>query len=299
MKLVLKNVESRQGLMWIHQGVAVFGRQPLALTGLFGSFLFVALLLLLLPLVGGLLVLAAIPLLGLVMMMGTAAAVRGQPVLPSLFLVPLRTEPLRRRRLLVLCGLYGAASLLVMALSDLADGGKLDALQDLMASGGDSEQARDRLQALMQDPQLRSGLYLRLTLTALMALPFWHAPALVWWGQQGVAQSMFSSIFALWRCRGAFLLYVVGWFALISALSLALGFVLQALDASRFIGVLAMPLAMTLSVMFYASLYFMFVQTFGAGAKEGAEADDEADGDGGSQLDSTYAPPKPPINPPA
>ena len=299
MKLVLKTVESRQGLIWLQQGVAVFGRQPLALTGLFGTFLFMALLLLLLPVVGGLVVLAAIPLLGLVMMMGTAAAVRGQPVLPSLFLAPLRTEPLRRRRLLALCGLYGAASLLVMALSDLADGGKLDALQELMAAGGDSDQARDRLQALMQDPQLRSGLYLRLTLTALMALPFWHAPALVWWGQQGVAQSMFSSLIALWRCRGAFLLYVAGWFALISVLSLGLGFVLQALDASRFIGVLAMPLAMTLSVMFYASLYFMFVQTFGAGAKNGAEADDEADGGDGGELETTYAPPKPPINPPA
>ena len=41
-------------------------------------------------------------------------------------------------------------------------------------------------------------------------------------------------------------------------------------------GALAMPLGLTLSVVFYASLYFMFVQTFGAGDDKGSRTDEDA-----------------------
>jgi hypothetical protein len=37
-----------------------------------------------------------------------------------------------------------------------------------------------------------------------------------------------------------------------------------------------MPLGLTLSVVFYASLYFMFVQTFGAGDDMGSRTDEDA-----------------------
>jgi hypothetical protein len=42
------------------------------------------------------------------------------------------------------------------------------------------------------------------------------------------------------------------------------------------IGALAMPLGLTLSVVFYASLYFMFVQTFGAGDDMERRTDEDA-----------------------
>lgn len=276
MKLVLKTVQPSQGMQWVQQSLKLFARQPLALTGLFGTFLFVALVLLMVPLLGGLIVLAAVPLLGLVMMMGTAAAVRGQPVMPTLYLAPFRTDPLRRRRLLTLCVGYGVATLLILMLSDWLDGGKLNELQNLMASGRDDETTRDELQALLTDPQLRQGLFTRLGLTALLSLPFWHAPALVWWGQQGVAQALFSSSLALWRSKGAFLVYVGAWFALVALCGMALGLLLQALGAGALMGVLAMPLGMTLSVVFYASLYFMFVHTFSAVDAPGEPRDDDA-----------------------
>jgi hypothetical protein len=37
-----------------------------------------------------------------------------------------------------------------------------------------------------------------------------------------------------------------------------------------------MPLGLTLSVVFYASLYFMFVQTFGAGDDTERRTDEDA-----------------------
>jgi hypothetical protein len=41
-------------------------------------------------------------------------------------------------------------------------------------------------------------------------VPFWHAPGLVHWGSQGVGQALFSSTLAVWRCRGAFVVYLTG-----------------------------------------------------------------------------------------
>jgi hypothetical protein len=276
MKLILKPVQARQGVQWVVQALKVFGRQPLGLAGLFGTFLFLALVLMLVPVIGGVVVLAAVPLLGLVMMMGTAAAVRGQRALPGLYLAPFRTDALRRSRLLVLCAAYGALSLLVLMVSDAIDGGKLNELQELMASGGNDARTRDELQRLLADPQLLGGLYARVGLTALISIPFWHAPALVWWGQQSAAQALFSSTLAIWRSKGAFVSFVAAWVSLLGVSGLSLGLVLQALGLSGLMGALAMPLGLTLSVVFYASLYFMFVQTFGTGEASGERTDEDA-----------------------
>ncbi|MEY2731076.1 MAG: hypothetical protein RL584_2202 [Pseudomonadota bacterium] len=274
MKLILKPVQARQGVQWVVQALKVFGRQPLGLAGLFGTFLFLALVLMLVPVIGGVVVLAAVPLLGLVMMMGTAAVVRGQRALPGLYLAPFRTDAVRRSRLMVLCAAYGALSLLVLLVSDAIDGGKLNELQELMAAGRDDARTREDLQRLLADPQLLGGLYARVGLTALISIPFWHAPALVWWGQQSAAQALFSSTLAIWRSKGAFVSFVAAWVSLLGVSGLGLGLVLQALGLSGLMGALAMPLGLTLSVVFYASLYFMFVQTFGTG-EAGSERTDE------------------------
>lgn len=274
MKLILKPVQARQGVQWVVQALKAFGRQPLGLAGLFGTFLFLALVLMLVPVIGGVVVLAAVPLLGLVMMMGTAAVVRGQRALPGLYLAPFRTDAVRRSRLLVLCAAYGALSLLVLLVSEAIDGGKLKELQELMAAGRDDARTREELQRLLADPQLLGGLYARVGLTALISIPFWHAPALVWWGQQSAAQALFSSTLAIWRSKGAFVSFVAAWVSLLGVSGLGLGLVLQALGLSGLMGVLAMPLGLTLSVIFYASLYFSFVQTFGTG-EAGSERTDE------------------------
>lgn len=276
MKLVLKPLSPRQGPQWVVQGVRAFGRHPLGLTGLFGTFLFLALLMLMVPLIGGLMVLCAIPLLGLVMMMGTAAAVRSQVVSPGLYLAPFRTDATRRRRLLALCVAYGLCSLLIVLLAEHLDGGKLESLQQTMAAGKDDEDSRQRLRELMSDPELVAGLYARLGLTLALSIPFWHAPGLVWWGQQGVAQALFSSTLAIWRGIGAFSAYLATWVGLMVAIAVLVALLLQVLGLSSLIGVMALPLGMTLSVVFYASLYFMFVQSFGTGQSGESRTDEDA-----------------------
>jgi hypothetical protein len=296
MKLVLKTVRPHQGVQWITQSWRLFGRAPLALTGLLGTFLFVALLAMFIPVVGGIVVVVLLPMLSLVMMMGSAAALRGQLVPPSLLLAPLRADDLRRRRLLAMGGLYAAGTLLILLMADGLDGGKFAELQQVMSTGLESEDQRRQAQALLEDGQLRDAMILRLVLTALLSVPFWYAPALVWWGGQGVAQSLFSSVLALWRSRGAFLVYLAAWITLLALGGSLLGVVLQALGAGQLLGALAMPLGLTLSVVFYVSLYFMFVQTFGTTV--GPEGETPDNPDSGPSGGAAGGAAQDPLNPP-
>ena len=66
------------------------------------------------------------------------------------------------------------------------------------------------------------------------------------------------------------------WVLLVAAIGILLGLVLQVLGLTSLMGVLAMPLGLTLSVLFYASLYFMFVHTFGTGDDQGSRTDEDA-----------------------
>ena len=63
----------------------------------------------------------------------------------------------------------------------------------------------------LADPRLQLGLLLRIGLAGLLSVPFWHAPALVYWGAQGWAKSLFFSTVAIWRNKGAFAVYGLGW----------------------------------------------------------------------------------------
>jgi hypothetical protein len=97
-----------------------------------------------------------------------------------------------------------------------------------------------------------------------LSVPFWHAPALVLWGGQGVWQALFSSTLSLWRAKGAYLVYGIAWAGASVGLSLAVGLIAGVLGARSAIVLLVPALAITLSTAFYTSLWFSFVDCFGS-----------------------------------
>lgn len=262
MQLHLQQIPARNGRLWIRHGFTVFQRQPLALSSLFGLFLFAGFVLMLLPGIGLLLTIALLPLLSLGFMLATHLVLQKKTPSFQVYLAPFRLTPARRRAQLVLCASYALAALLIGLLTDWADGGSTRDLQQLLADNADS----DAIANAATDPRLFLGVAVRLGLHALLSVPFWHAPALVHWGGQGVAQALFSSTLALWRNRGAFALNALLWGALLMGLASAvtLGFAL--LGLSQLGSVVLMALGLLLSTVFYASLYFSFVDCFMFGA---------------------------------
>ena len=97
----------------------------------------------------------------------------------------------------------------------------------------------------------------------LLSVPFWHAPALVHWGGQGVGQALFSSTLAVWRAKGAFLVYALSWFAVIALFGFVTAVGMGLLGVPQMAGVLALPAGLVFSTVFYVSLIFSFNDSFG------------------------------------
>ena len=263
MALSLRSVPPAQGARWVRDGFRLFGRHPLPFSLLFVVFLAALVISSIVPVIGPIAMLAAIPLLSLGFMVAAESALQGGPIHPGQFVTPLlRGDAARRRALLVLCALYGAVTLVILLLADWIDGGTFEQLQRALATGDDARE----VQALLADPRLAWGLTLRIGLATLVSVPFWHAPALVHWGGQPPAQALFSSTVALWRNRGAFVVYALAWCGLIAVFGIVTGVALSLLGLAGLLPLIALPAGLIFSTVFYVSLLFTFNDSFGGGA---------------------------------
>ncbi len=297
----LLTVPANRGVLWVRSGFRIFFAYPASFAALFAAFLFGALLLLLLPGIGGVLLLAALPWVSQGFMLATHSALNGRPPRPDVFIAPVRGPRNQTISMLRLGLIYAAASILIMWVSNVVDAGRFEALQKAVVgtpavtvadtapevaasapagSTGTSDSPYSapekpaatrpadgaaniaRIESLLNDPQLLVGIVLRFGLAALLSIPFWHAPALVHWHQQGHAQALFSSTVACWRNRGAFALFVLTWAALLLIFSLVLTTVFTLLGVAHLVPLAALPAGLMFSTVFYASLYFTYADCF-------------------------------------
>jgi len=275
MSLRIVNASARDGVTWVSRAFALFLKKPLAFSALLALFLFATLVLLLLPFVGAVLLLMALPLLSLGFMNAARSALEGGPVHAGQLVEPLRgsidSARSRRKQLLLLCALYALVTAAVMLASDWLDNGAFERLQLLLASARDAAKQKE-LDALLADRSLLLGLLLRVGGTAVLSVPFWHAPALVWWQGQGVAQSLFSSTLACWRNRSAFLVYGLAWILSIVVFSVVAGTLFALLGAPQLVTLVAVPAGLVFSTVFYVSLIFTYQGCFGIDAPDEASA---------------------------
>jgi hypothetical protein len=260
MPLLLKTVPASRGPRWVGDAFRLFGRRPLAFTMLFMLFLLAAFVVAQVPLLGGLVQMMALPLLSLGFMVAGQSALLDGAVRPMQFVEPLRGDPARRRALLLLCVIYGLAALAIVFLADAVSNNAWDRLQQLMAKG---EAAQKEVDALLSEPGVATGALLLVVLGSILSVPFWHAPALVHWGGQGVAQSLFSSTLGVWRNKGAFLAYFMAWVLVVLVFGLASALLLGLLGAPQLAGLFGVPAGLVFSAVFYVSVLFTFNDCFG------------------------------------
>jgi hypothetical protein len=269
MPLLLKRVDPPRGARWVRDAFALFARRPLAFTMMFVVFLFAALLVSIVPFLGAVLQMMSLPLLSLGFMVASQSALLDGPVRPVQFIEPLRGDPSRRRTLLLLCALYGVLAVALLVLCDTVSDGAIQRLQALMSS---PNAPAAQVAAVLAEPGLQSAVVLGLVGGSLLSIPFWHAPALVHWGAQGVGQALFSSTLAVWRSKGAFFVYGVVWTAVIAGFAVLSALVFGLLGAGQVGTVLALPAGLMFSTIFYVSLLFTFNDSFGGGQSRDNEA---------------------------
>lgn len=263
MPLLLKTVEPARGLRWVSDAFRLFQRRPLPFALMFMVFLFVAMFVSIVPGIGAVLQFALLPLLSLGFMVASQSALLDGPVSARQFAEPLQGDPQRRRSLLVLCSAYGLAAFAILMLANVVSDNAMGRLQQLMADGNSTPA---QVQAVLEEPGVSSAAMLALGLGVALSIPFWHAPALVHWGGQGVAQALFSSALAVWRAKGAFLAYFSAWLLLIMGTGLVVALVFGLLGIGQAAGLVSVPMGLFFSTVFYVSLLFTFNDSFGGAA---------------------------------
>lgn len=266
----LRLVPASQGWRWVQQGLLTAKSQPAGFLGLVGLVTSGMLLLAIIPVLGALAVLGLMPAVWMSFMLATHRANQGLRVTPGVLLEPWRMPDAPKQEWIKLGAAYIAAMILSMQLADLFGPGT-EALQAAYESADD-------LSDLVQNAAVQADALWRWGLTLPISLLFWHTPALVLWGRVPVSKAIFFSAVATWRNLTAFVLYGLCW----AAVALVVAIIIRTLSAlipvPAVVEVLAVMVGMWTASAFYASLYYTVVDCFEAphGEKQPPSAEPEA-----------------------
>lgn len=241
----LNSVSPKEGYTWIRQGIWLFKQNPLGFLMLVFMYIFVAQLAVLVPVIGVFAVLLLTPTLSVGFMTACRQAIQKERIRPSVYLVALQSTPLIRKRILQLGLVYSALILtLSFSLSMLVD---FELLLPLMT--GDKQMT----------PEAISQIYLILFFGGLLYIPvamlMWFSPVLIAWAEMSVPQALFSSAIACWSNRGAFFMYIVIWGAILIAIPLTIGSILDVLGLGQAASFIIAPLSMAGLTVMHCSFF--------------------------------------------
>jgi hypothetical protein len=247
-----RSLPARHGALWLLAGFRLFRRNPPLLTALTLGYLFLIVVINLLPLVGPFLLPLALPTLAVLVANGCRAIEDGKMADADAL-----TRGLRERRvaLVRLGGLHLVGSMLILAIN-------------LLVEGGDSP-----LNAIEQaDEQAVLGAMLRLLVVATPVLmAFWFAPLLAAWDAVSPGKSVFFSFVASLRNWRAFLAYAVT-VALVAVALPGLLMIAAGAVSKTLLDVLSVALRMLLVFVvaptLAASVYVSYRDVFHSGTDE-------------------------------
>jgi len=241
------------GWLWVKQGLALFRKQPAELLTLFFAYMFVILLVSIIPVIGQIIPMILVPVFSMAFMHACANVERDKKVYPNLLLAGFRSPHVRN--LIKLGTLYLLAAIVSVVASSLVDGGVF-----LQAITGQLELDPETVQG--------SNMTLAMIFSALIytpaAMAFWFAAPLIAWQSMPVGKAVFYSFFAVKRAGKAFLIYGLAWVTIGVILpvivSTLLGVILGSPGFSLFI---LIPASMIMTVVMYCSFYPTYTHMFG------------------------------------
>ena len=249
----LKLVNARTGAVWVKLGIRTFFKQPLALAGLFFTFMAIMSVATLLPMFGLPLAMMLLPAATLGLMAGTRQADSGQFPMPLVLISAFRAGQSQARSMLILGVLYAAGFLAAMGASYLVDGGGFAKLY----LGGNTPTSE-----LLQSSEFQWAMWVFIGLHLPLSLMFWHAPALVYWHGLTPVKSIFFSIVACFRNFWAFTLFGVVWMGVMVLTVLVITTLSVLTSTTELVGILIFPTLLLVASMFFTSLYFTFRDCF-------------------------------------
>lgn len=249
----LNIVPASTGWQWVKSGMRTFFKQPLALGGLFFMFMGAVSLMAVIPVVGNLIALALLPAATLGLMAAARQAADGVFPMPRVLGTAFAAGKQRKTAMLKLGGLYAGSFIVLLATTALFDGGLF---------AGVYLGQTELTQEMAESPAFQSALWVAMALYLPVAAAFWHAPALVHWHGVSPVKSLFFSILACWKNKGALLVFGLGWLGMFALGGIITSVVVSLAGGSALARGLAMPAVMLMASMFFSSLYFTFQDSF-------------------------------------
>lgn len=241
----LNTVTVNEGYTWIKQGIWLFKQNPLGFLMLVFMYVFAAQLAVMIPVLGVFAVLLLTPTLAVGFMTACRQAIQKERIKPMVYLIALQSGVLIRRRMMQLGLVYaGLILLLSFALSLFID---FELLLPLMTSD----------QPIT--PEALRQIYLLLLLGAILYIPvamlMWFSPVLIAWADMSIAQALFSSFLACWNNKSAFFIYLAIWGAILIAIPLTVGMILDAIDLGQVASFIIAPISMAGLTVMHCSFY--------------------------------------------
>jgi len=249
----LNVVDARTGSKWVRQGIRVFWKQPIAMSGLFFLFMAIMSLSALLPIVGSFIALTLLPAATLGLMAASREVDLGKFPMPTILAIAFRASKERKRDMAILGLLYALGFVGVMGISALMDGGGFAKLY-LVGGKLDAE--------TIMDPNFQNAMWLSLLLYMPLSMVFWHAPALVHWHGVPALKSLFFSTVACLRNWRAFLVFGLMWTVVFMSTALILSLVSGLMGDGELVSMTLLPAMLMLAAMFFCSVYFSFRDCF-------------------------------------
>ena len=249
----LNAVTPKEGYTWIRQGIWLFKQNPLGFLMLVFIYVFTAQLAVIIPVIGVFAVLLLTPTLSVGFMTACRQAIQKERIGPLVYLIALQSGVLIRKRMLQLGLIYSALIVLMsFILSLLVD---FEMLLPLMT--GDKTMT----------PEALRQIYLTLLFGGILYIPIammmWFSPILVAWADMSVPQALFSSCLAFWTNKAAFFFYLSIWGAILIAIPLTIGMVLDALDVGQAASFIIAPISIAGLTVMHCSFYATWKACFG------------------------------------
>lgn len=250
---MMDKLPAKTGLLWVKEGFEIFSKRPAELTTLFFGYLFLMLLVGIVPVIGQLMPLVLVPLFSMTFMHACVHVKQNKRVYPNLLLTGFRSPAVRT--LIKLGVLYLLAAIIAIGASSLIDGGVFfQAITGQIAIDAD----------IVRESNMTMAMLFAAMLYTPAAMAFWYAAPLIGWQGMGVGKAIFYSFFAVRRAGKAFLVYGFAWINIGIVLpviaSSLVGALLNSPSASVFI---MLPMSMVLTVIMYCSFYPTYTQMFG------------------------------------
>jgi len=240
----VRRVPALAGWRWVTEGFAILAASPMPLIASGILMIFTLLVLSLPPVLGQFLPLVLSPALSFGYLQAVRRAQEGKPHAPWTIFSGLRPQPGSPMRSLLVIGLVNAtATALAILATAPVDGGQwLRMLVGSQAQGAPAP-AVDTVYAA----------FVFLALYAPLQLALWYAPLFAGLHRTPPIKSLFFSIVAVWRNKGAFLTYFASWFVV----AIGIAVLIQLLAALLPAGLRTLVLAPAFLLMM-AALYCSF-----------------------------------------